>query len=290
MRTDFSFGVIPIHQKVLESKDYYFLIVKQQNGDWGFPKGHAEKDESDTEAAQRELFEETGIEKVDLIENPSFASHYTYSTVDSHNPSGEELHKTVVYYPAFANQYLRKIDGVEILSSRWVTFDEAMERLTFQETKEILAKLKKWLDSPEGQIEYNRVISEQHVYQRISQKGFFRDGEKILMGCDQNDVWELLGGTVEMYEDLDLAFTREMKEELGLEDAKRGQIVGIYENRFSNDIRKFQYIIIIYECDADLSDMRISTEHKELRWVTRDEVKDLNMKDALKETLLKIMK
>jgi len=81
-----------------------------------------------------------------------------------------------------------------------------------------------------------------------------------------------------------------MKEELGVKNAKRGQIVDIYEHKFSNDIRKFQYIIIIYECDADLSNMRISTEHKELRWVTRDEVKELNMKDALKETLLKIMK
>ncbi|MEI7792184.1 MAG: NUDIX hydrolase [Candidatus Berkelbacteria bacterium] len=290
MKTDSSFGVIPIYQKVLESKDYYFLIVKQQNGDWGFPKGHAEKDESDTEAAQRELFEETGIDKIDLIENPSFVSHYTYNTVDPHNPDGDELHKTVIYYPAFTSQYLRKIDGNEILSSQWVTFDEAIKKLTFQETKDILIKLKKWLDAPEGQIEYSRVGAEQHIFQRVSQKGLFRDGEKILMGCDQNDVWELLGGTVEMYEDLDLAFSREMKEELGLENAKRDQIVGIYENKWSNDILKFQYIIIIYECASDLSNMRISTEHKELRWVTRDEAKELNMKDALKETLLKIMK
>jgi len=290
MKTDSSFGVIPIYQKVLESKDYYFLIVKQQNGDWGFPKGHAEKDEADTEAALRELFEETGIERADLIENPSFTSRYTYSTVDPHNPSGEELHKTVVYYPAFTSQYLRKIDGVEILSTMWMTYSEAIERLTFQETKDILTKVKDWLDAPEGQVEYSRVVAEQHVFQRISQKGLFRDGEKILMGQDQNDVWELLGGTVEMYEDLELAFAREMKEELGVKNAKRGQIVDIYEHKFSNDIRKFQYIIIIYECDADLSNMRISTEHKELRWVTRDEVKELNMKDALKETLLKIMK
>jgi tRNA nucleotidyltransferase (CCA-adding enzyme) len=290
MKKDFSFGVIPIFRKVLESKDYYFLIVKQQNGDWGFPKGHAEKDESDTEAAQRELFEETGIDKIDLIDNPSFVSHYTYNTVDPHNPRGDDLHKTVVYYPAFTSQYLRKIDGNEILSSLWLTFDEAMEKLSFQETKDILTELKTWLDSPDGQTEYNRVIGEQQIFQKVSQKGLFRNGEKILMGCDQNDVWELLGGTVEKFESLDVAFAREMNEELGLENAKRGPIIGIYEIKFFNDIRKFQYIITIYECDADLSNMRISTEHKELRWVTRDEVKELNMREPLRETLLKIMK
>ena len=39
-----------------------YLIIRQTNGDYGFPKGHIEDGESDYEAATRELYEETGIE------------------------------------------------------------------------------------------------------------------------------------------------------------------------------------------------------------------------------------
>ena len=40
-----------------------YLLLKQHQGHWGFPKGHIEKGEKYIETAVRELKEETGIKK-----------------------------------------------------------------------------------------------------------------------------------------------------------------------------------------------------------------------------------
>ena len=43
----------------LENNKILYLVLQSLNGEWGFPKGHVEKDESEIETANRELFEET---------------------------------------------------------------------------------------------------------------------------------------------------------------------------------------------------------------------------------------
>lgn len=42
------------------------VVVNQNNNSWSLPKGHVEKNETDIEAALREIKEETGIEKDEL--------------------------------------------------------------------------------------------------------------------------------------------------------------------------------------------------------------------------------
>lgn len=43
---------------------YLFVIVQEQSGAYSFPKGHMEGCETEIECAQREIFEETGLEPV----------------------------------------------------------------------------------------------------------------------------------------------------------------------------------------------------------------------------------
>ena len=45
----------------LENNRILYLVLQSLNGEWGFPKGHVEKDESEIETANRELFEETNL-------------------------------------------------------------------------------------------------------------------------------------------------------------------------------------------------------------------------------------
>ncbi|MDR2666293.1 MAG: NUDIX domain-containing protein [Endomicrobium sp.] len=47
----------------------FLLVNSKRSRLWGFPKGHVEKGESEFETATREIFEETGINKVKFIEN-----------------------------------------------------------------------------------------------------------------------------------------------------------------------------------------------------------------------------
>ena len=66
-------GIVLIDNKVLlvknrlrkEYKEYY------DSGFWGFPKGHMEEGESPLNAAEREVFEETGFKVKCISENLS---------------------------------------------------------------------------------------------------------------------------------------------------------------------------------------------------------------------------
>ena len=46
---------------VIKNEEGKILLIFQQNGFWGFPKGHVEEGETEPETAVREVFEETGL-------------------------------------------------------------------------------------------------------------------------------------------------------------------------------------------------------------------------------------
>ena len=72
-----SVGAIVVNQGGL----YLLLNRADKNGDfWEFPKGHQLEDEKDIETLKRELKEETGIEKFELIENFVGKNEYVSSS------------------------------------------------------------------------------------------------------------------------------------------------------------------------------------------------------------------
>ena len=74
MKKDYAYGVIVFY---VENSSVYYLILKQIQGHWSFPKGHAEKDETTLETAKRELEEETGIMEIELIsDKPQVKDEY----------------------------------------------------------------------------------------------------------------------------------------------------------------------------------------------------------------------
>ena len=50
----------------IKDNQIMYVIVKSVKGDYGFPKGHSEVNESDIEAARREISEETCL-KIEFI-------------------------------------------------------------------------------------------------------------------------------------------------------------------------------------------------------------------------------
>ena len=67
-----------------------YLLIQNLEGIYGFPKGHDEDGESETQTAIREVFEEVGI-KVELING--------FRTEDEHLiPQKENTMKKIVYY------------------------------------------------------------------------------------------------------------------------------------------------------------------------------------------------
>ncbi len=117
--------------------DGKILMIFQNNGFWGFPKGHVEKDETEAETAIREIFEETGL-WVELNEKNRF--EFSYDIED------KNIHKTVVLFTAKVVDDSRfKKQDEEIAELRWVDRGKVEELLTYDDWKEVWRKIEKVL-------------------------------------------------------------------------------------------------------------------------------------------------
>lgn len=139
MKKDTSVGIIVFRKT---KKTILYLIIKHNKGHWAFPKGHRDAGEKTIDAALRELYEETGINKIELISKKiMLKEHYIIK-----KKGGKNILKTVQYFIAKTSQRGVKIDGNEIVDSCWCTFDKALDLITFSEAKEILVKAHKIIE------------------------------------------------------------------------------------------------------------------------------------------------
>ena len=118
-----------IAYKQIEGRNYY-LIIKSLNGDVGFPKGHMEIGESELETAIRELKEETGTE-VNVVSG--FRCQIEY-----HLPRTLNAIKQVVYFLGKCTSDSIVCQESEVAEACFLSYEEALKRLTFEETKNIL--------------------------------------------------------------------------------------------------------------------------------------------------------
>ena len=107
------------------------LLVKQVDGHWGFPKGHVEGNETEEETAIREVYEETNLQ-VEIFSD--FYKKVTYSP-------RENVMKDVIFFLARPKNIDTKPQEAEISKVEWVSFDEALNILTYEDTKNILKEV-----------------------------------------------------------------------------------------------------------------------------------------------------
>ena len=115
-----------------ENNENFYLIIKSHNGDVGFPKGHMEPGENELQTAIRELKEETGMD-VDTIHDFRYQIEYPL-------PRVPDAMKQTVYFLGKCTSDDIIIQETEDASAEFVTYDKAIEKLTFEETKNMLKK------------------------------------------------------------------------------------------------------------------------------------------------------
>ncbi|WP_035749775.1 NUDIX hydrolase [Glycomyces sp. NRRL B-16210] len=106
------------------------LIHRPKYGDWTFPKGKLKRGEHLLAAAQREVFEETGIRPV--LGRPLAPSFY----------DKEGRLKRVDYWcatPAAEEAVDEAVDPREVDDLEWVPLDAVSERLTYERDQPVLA-------------------------------------------------------------------------------------------------------------------------------------------------------
>ena len=116
------------------------LLLHYPSGHWDFPKGHVDGNETEHETALRELFEETAIKDVQFINGFRHATSYHYRR-------GRHIfHKKVVYFLATTN-VRNVIISHEHQGHGWFSWEEAMEKITFDNSKSILKEAKLFWDN-----------------------------------------------------------------------------------------------------------------------------------------------
>ncbi len=133
-----SFGVIPLRKE--RGRWEVFLIQHRRSGYWGFPKGHAEPNETAQQSAFRELKEETNLELASLVQEESLSEQYYFML------EGQRVHKTVSYFVAQVKGNVR-LQKQEIHDGKWVAFPEAIHQVTHQEGKALLIQVENILKS-----------------------------------------------------------------------------------------------------------------------------------------------
>lgn len=120
---------------ILNDKNEILLIL-QTEGHWGLPKGHVEEGEAEEQTAIREVKEETNI---DVIVN----TNLKYSMV--YNPK-EDVEKEVVYFIAKNTSNDCKPQLEEVQEMKWLDIDNAINTITYENSKDLLRKVKKDLN------------------------------------------------------------------------------------------------------------------------------------------------
>ena len=109
------------------------LLVKMHNGNWGFPKGHIENNETKEETAIREVHEETNV-NIKIIQD--FEREIKYIP-------NEKTIKKVTIFAGITQDEDVKIDTFEIEAFQWCTYEEALKLVTYKLQKDVLEKARK---------------------------------------------------------------------------------------------------------------------------------------------------
>ena len=128
--TEISAGAIVY---TLINDEPHYLLIENYDGDWGFPKGHLEENETPLKAAEREIQEEVCLEvKID----DSFLRTLEYVLPDGSN-------KIVYYYlAAYENQTVKKQES-EVKDTKLLPYAEALTALTYENMKARLKEVHK---------------------------------------------------------------------------------------------------------------------------------------------------
>lgn len=112
-----------------EGERVFYLLIRHVNGGhWAFPKGHVEREETESETALREIREETGL---------SVTLQADFREVVSYMPT-PGVTKEVVYFLALAEGKTLSCQREEVSDCRWLSGPEALELVTYDNDRRIL--------------------------------------------------------------------------------------------------------------------------------------------------------
>ena len=137
------------------NKRFYLLLKYERLNDakgnhqyFDFPKGHIEKSEAEEDTLKREINEETGISKIEILNGFKERINFFFKK------NNKLIKKEVIYYLVKT-----KIKDVKISSEhidfKWMQYNEALNIIAFKNSKDLLKKAENFLNN--SLIKYNNI-------------------------------------------------------------------------------------------------------------------------------------
>jgi len=117
-----------------------YLLLKYDLGHWGFVKGHIEKNETEMDTLYREAYEETGLSKKNLEIKKGFKEKISYNF----KKNNKSIYKEVVFFFLKSSTYEITLSN-EHKNYLWLSYKNAYEKLTFENSKKVLEKANKFI-------------------------------------------------------------------------------------------------------------------------------------------------
>ena len=132
MKREYSAGIVAYDIQVIDKvSTRLYLLLLYPGGYWDFAKGHLEPNESNLEAAHRELKEETGLES-NLQDGFKEILEYMFK-----NKQGELIAKKVTFFLGKATSNTVQL-SLEHEDFAWLPHSEALNQLTYNNAKQLL--------------------------------------------------------------------------------------------------------------------------------------------------------
>lgn len=120
-----------------DSDNIRYVVIRSQNGDYGFPKGHMESGEDEVTTALREIWEEVGLTP-QLLD--SFRESISYPL-----PGNPDTGKQCIYFLAEFSSQKPIPQPEEVAEICLMTYQQAMDCIVFDNLKQILTRANTFL-------------------------------------------------------------------------------------------------------------------------------------------------